>query len=195
MHIFVSLVWIGLFWCCLFLFVKTNTRHVVCRPTLLPAAMVNFLRLLPASGLASCHNLSQFRGVWDRSGGSRWEFITVLVPNHCFLTRKLSLVRRMKANYNHRQTSGNTLEFLGRFKIHTYPAPPLTPQTTLDACFQNFSASVATLYRAEEGEIQENFEKDALFYCSLCSYTLLSPPICCCNSCLFWVLNAIHKYR
>ena len=36
--------------------------------------------------------------------------------------------------------SWDTFEFLGRFPIHTYPAPapPLTPQTTLDACFQNF---------------------------------------------------------
>ena len=30
-----------------------------------------------------------------------------------------------------------------------------------------------------------NFEKDALFYGSLCSDTPLSPPFSCCNSCLF----------
>ena len=91
----------------------------------------------------------------------------------------------MKANYDHGQTSWDTIEFLGRFPIHTYPAPPLTPQTTLDACFQNYFAPVATLYRAREGERQENFEKDALFYGSLCSDTPLSPPFSCCNSCLF----------
>ena len=34
--------------------------------------------------------------------------------------------------------SWDTFEFLGRFPIHTYPAPALTPQTTLHACFQNF---------------------------------------------------------
>ena len=28
--------------------------------------------------------------------------------------------------------------FLGRFPIHTSPTPPLTPQTMLDACIQNF---------------------------------------------------------
>ena len=38
--------------------------------------------------------------------------------------------------------SWDTFEFLGRFPIHTYPAPPLTPQTTLDACFQNFFPSL-----------------------------------------------------
>ena len=40
--------------------------------------------------------------------------------------------------------SWDTFEFLGRFPIHTYPAPApsLTPQTTLDACFQNFSPSL-----------------------------------------------------
>ena len=38
--------------------------------------------------------------------------------------------------------SWDTFEFLGRFPIHTYPAPSLTPQTTLDACFQNFFPSL-----------------------------------------------------
>ena len=40
--------------------------------------------------------------------------------------------------------SWDTFEFLGRFPIHTYPdpAPSLSPQTTLDACFQNFSLSL-----------------------------------------------------
>ena len=38
--------------------------------------------------------------------------------------------------------SWDTFEFLGRFPIHTYPAPPLTPQSTLDACFQNFFPSL-----------------------------------------------------
>ena len=37
--------------------------------------------------------------------------------------------------------SWDTFEFLGRFPIHTYPAPLLTPQTKLDACFQNFFPS------------------------------------------------------
>jgi len=34
----------------------------------------------------------------------------------------------------------------GRFPIHTGPTPPLTPQTTLDACIQNFF-QVSTSYR------------------------------------------------
>ena len=45
--------------------------------------------------------------------------------------------------------SWDTFEFLGRFPIHTYPAPPLTPQTTLDACCGIFSP-VSTLYRVGE---------------------------------------------
>ena len=162
------------------LFVKTDTRHLVCSPTLLPAAMANSGALPPApkfpppgSPLPIVHpNLGAFG-----SGGSRWEFVTVLVPFHWFLTRKMSIVRRMKANYNHGKKSWDTFEFLGRFPIHTHSAPPLIPQTTLDACFQTFFAPVATLYRAGEGELQENFEKDALFYGSLCSDTPLSCPI------------------
>ena len=44
-------------------------------------------------------------------------------------------------NYNHEQKSWDTFAFLGRFPIHTGPTPPLTPQTKLDACIQNFFPS------------------------------------------------------
>ena len=40
--------------------------------------------------------------------------------------------------YNHRQKSWDTFAFLGCFSIHTGRTPPLTPQTMLDACIQNF---------------------------------------------------------
>ena len=72
--------------------------------------------------------------------------------------------------------SWDTFEFLGRFPIHTYPAPPLTLQTTLDACCGIFSP-VSTFYRVGEGKLQENFEKDALFHDSLCTNNLFSPQI------------------
>ena len=42
---------------------------------------------------------------------------------------------------------------------HMLNQPP-TPQTTLDACIQNFSEFQQCV---GEGELQENFEKDALF--------------------------------
>ena len=64
--------------------------------------------------------------------------------------------------YNHGQKSWDSFEFLGHFPMHTGPAPPLTPQTMLDACIQNFFR-VSSLYRVGEGVLQENFEKDALF--------------------------------
>ena len=32
----------------------------------------------------------------------------------------------------------DTFAFLGRFPIYTGPTPPLTPQTMLDECIQNF---------------------------------------------------------
>ena len=60
--------------------------------------------------------------------------------------------------------SWDTFAFLGRFPIHTVPTPPLIPQTMFDACIQNF-VPVSTLYRVGgggEGELHENFEKDAL---------------------------------
>ena len=55
-----------------------------------------------------------------------------------------------------------TLAFLGRFSIHTGPTPPLTQQTILDACIQNYFR-VSTLYREGEEKLQENVENDALF--------------------------------
>ena len=51
--------------------------------------------------------------------------------------------------------------FLGCFSIHTGPTLPLTPQTILDACIQNFFRD-STLYRVGEGELQEHFENDAV---------------------------------
>ena len=57
----------------------------------------------------------------------------------------------------------DTFACLGRFPVRTGPTPPLTPQTKFDACIQNFFR-VSILYKVGEGELQENFEKDALFY-------------------------------
>ena len=69
----------------------------------------------------------------------------------------------IKKLYNHGQKSWDSFAFLGRFLIHTGPTPPLTPQSMLDACIQNF-VRVSTLYRVGAGgKLQENFEKDALF--------------------------------
>ena len=65
-------------------------------------------------------------------------------------------------SHNHGQKSWDTFAFLGRFPIHTGPAPPLTPQTMLDACIQNFFR-VSTFYSVGQGELQDSFEKDALF--------------------------------
>ena len=64
--------------------------------------------------------------------------------------------------YNHGQKSRDTFAFLGRFPIHTGPAPPLCPQTMLDACIQNLFR-VSTFCSVGEEELQESFEKDALF--------------------------------
>ena len=60
--------------------------------------------------------------------------------------------------HNHVQKSWDTFAFLGRFPIHTGPTPPLTPQTMLDACVQNFFR-VSTLYRVGEGRTLRKFRK------------------------------------
>ena len=72
------------------------------------------------------------------------------------------MLRTESLSHNHGQKSWDTFTFPGRFPIHTGPAPPLTPQTMLDACIQNFFR-VSTFYSVGEGELQDSFEKDALF--------------------------------
>ena len=47
---------------------------------------------------------------------------------------------------------------LGRFPIHTGPTPPLTPQTKLDACMQNF-LRVSTLYMVGGGRTARKSRK------------------------------------
>ena len=59
--------------------------------------------------------------------------------------------------YNHGQRPWDTLAFLGCSPIHTGPTPPLTPQTKMDACIQNFFR-VSTLYRMGDGR-RENCKK------------------------------------
>ena len=53
---------------------------------------------------------------------------------------------------------GLTIAFLGRFPIHTGTTPPLTPQTMLDTCIQNF-LRVSILYRVGGGRTARNFWK------------------------------------
>ena len=60
---------------------------------------------------------------------------------------------------------GTLLRFWGVFQfiqIHN-PSPPLTPQTMLDACIQSFFFEFQLCIVWGKGELQENFEKDALF--------------------------------
>ena len=64
--------------------------------------------------------------------------------------------------YNPGQKSLDTSAFLGRFPIHTGPTPPLTPQTVLHACMQNFF-EFQLCRVGGEGELQEKLEKYALF--------------------------------
>ena len=54
--------------------------------------------------------------------------------------------------------SWDTFAFLGRFPIHSGPTPPLTPQTMLDGCIQNFFR-VSTLYRVGGGRSARKFRK------------------------------------
>ena len=50
------------------------------------------------------------------------------------------------SSYNHGLKSWDTFVFLRRFPIHLGPTPPLTPQTMLDACIQNFFPSFNFVY-------------------------------------------------
>ena len=64
-----------------------------------------------------------------------------------------------KLIYNHGQKSWDTFAFLGRFPIHTGPTRPLTLQTMLGACIQNFFR-VSTLYKVGGGRTARKFRKE-----------------------------------
>ena len=64
-------------------------------------------------------------------------------------------------DYNRGQKSWDTFAFLGHFPIHTGPTPPLTPQTMLGVCIQNFFR-VSTLYRVGGGRTARKFWKGCI---------------------------------
>ena len=61
--------------------------------------------------------------------------------------------------WNHGLKSWGTFAFLGHFPIHTGPTPPLTPQTMLDGCIQNFFRDFSTLYRVGGGRTARKCRK------------------------------------
>ena len=58
---------------------------------------------------------------------------------------------------------GDTFAFVGVFSVDTCPTPLPTPQTKLNVCIQNFF-EFQHCVGWREGELEEHFEKDALFY-------------------------------
>ena len=75
--------------------------------------------------------------------------------------------------YQHGLKSWDTFAFLGRFPIHTGPTPAVTPQTTLDACIQNFSR-VSALYRVRGGRTARKFRKGCTVLQKIMNNALLS---------------------
>ena len=66
-------------------------------------------------------------------------------------------------NYNHGQKSWDTFQFLEHFQIHTgQPLPSSHKQswTGVSRIFSEFQLCIGQ----REGELQENFENDAMFY-------------------------------
>ena len=59
---------------------------------------------------------------------------------------------------NHGQKSWDTFAFLKRFPMDTGPTPPLTPQTMLGECIQNFYR-VSALYTVGGGRTARKFRK------------------------------------
>ena len=75
-----------------------------------------------------------------------------------FLTAK-------KEHNNHGQKSWDTFAFLGRFLFHKGPTPPgPSPHKQSWTCVSRIFSEFQLCYRLGEGELQENFEKDARFY-------------------------------
>jgi len=92
----------------------------------------------PSVSITSTHDLTETST--SKFSGKIYGQVRVIVYSPSFF----SLI------YNHVQKSWDTFAFPGRFPIHTGPTPPLTPQTMLDACIQNFFR-VSILYRVGGG--------------------------------------------
>ena len=69
----------------------------------------------------------------------------------------------MKVSTIKDKSLGDTFAFVGIFSVHTCSTPFPTPQTKLDVCIQNFF-EFQHCVGWREGELQEHFAKDALFY-------------------------------
>ena len=100
----------------------------------------------PSVSITSTHDLTETSTL--KFSGKIYDQVRVIVYSPSFF----SLI------YNHGQKSWDTFVFLGRFPIHTGPTHPLTPQTMLDACIQNFFR-VSTLYRVGGGRTARKFRK------------------------------------
>ena len=93
--------------------------------------------------------------MWAQSKETKWKRA---IYNHGQKSWDTSAFFHSSFSQNHGQKSWDTSAFLGRFPIHTGPNPPLTPQTMLDACIQNFFR-VSTLYRVEGRRSARKFRK------------------------------------
>ena len=82
----------------------------------------------------------------------------------------------MKANYNHGQKLGY-FWISGAFFNSHIPWPSPHPTNNIGPMFPEFFRQSQLCIGWGEGELQENFEKDALFHDSLCTNNLFSPQI------------------
>ena len=95
-------------------------------------------------------------------------YITWCLLKGVFRQKKLSVQAFNSVclyNYNNKQKSWDTSAFVRLFFNSHMPNPYPTPQTTLDACIQNFSEFQHCIGWGK-GELQKNFGKDAqrVFY-------------------------------
>ena len=95
-------------------------------------------------------------------------YITWCLIKGVFRQKKLSVQAFNSVcqyNYNNEQKSWDTSAFVRLFFNSHMPNPYPTPQTTLDACIQNFSEFQHCIEWGK-GELQKNFGKDAqrVFY-------------------------------
>ena len=142
-------------------------------------------------GLASCHNSSQPWGVWE------WGLPVRI--GYCAGSDSLILDTKTKPSKEDEgklQSWTKVLKYFwisGAFSNSHIPCPSPHPTNNVGRMFPEFFFSQFELCIGRGRENNKKISKRMYSFMVACVQTPPSLLFSCCNSCLFWALNAIHR--